>query len=293
VLKQWGKDTPVNEITKGMVKNYILNRAETKGNDAANYDLRILKALFNHGIEEGLCVTANPVKNVKELPTVKKKKYIPPFEDIEKAVSVDCDPDHSDYVLTVRETLGRGIEVNRLQWEEDIDLENRLITLRSRKKRGGSLTSRTLPMSDKLFEVLSKRYEKRDPTIPWVFWRRYYSRKLKQWVVGPYHEPRFMAELCEKAGVKYFRFHPLRHFGASLMALNGAPLTGIQYYLGHEYASTTAIYLHNLIGGDGERKAMEIYENAVKKLISEKVTQKVTQKIEGIQVSTPESPASS
>ena len=67
-----------------------------------------------------------------------------------------------------------------------------------------------------------------------------------------------MKILCGKAGVKYFRFHSLRHAGASIMDGNNVPLGAIQKILGHENRKTTEIYLHNI--GEMERQAMAVYE---------------------------------
>ena len=51
-----------------------------------------------------------------------------------------------------------------------------------------------------------------------------------------------MRTLCKKAGVPYFRFHPLRHSGASLMESNNVPVSSIQTLLGHESRLTTEVY---------------------------------------------------
>jgi integrase len=73
---------------------------------------------------------------------------------------------------------------------------------------------------------------------------------------GPYKErKKFMKTLCKKVDVRYFRFHALRHFGASV--LDSANIGSIQRILGHENRTTTEIYLHSI--GESERKAMAIY----------------------------------
>jgi integrase len=74
---------------------------------------------------------------------------------------------------------------------------------------------------------------------------------------------RHMWNLCEKAEVKYFRFHALRHAGASIMDNNNVPIGAIQKILGHENRSTTEIYLHSF--GMAEREAISIYELARQK----------------------------
>ena len=67
-----------------------------------------------------------------------------------------------------------------------------------------------------------------------------------------------MKSLCRKAGAKYFRYHPLRHLGASLLDRANVNIGSIQRILGHENRSTTEIYLHSI--GEAEREAMRIFE---------------------------------
>jgi integrase len=81
-----------------------------------------------------------------------------------------------------------------------------------------------------------------------------------------------MRTLCKKAGVSYFRFHALRHSGASIMDNSGVPLGSIQRILGHENRKTTETYLHSL--GEAERQAMQIYEDAKKSLTQNEANKK-------------------
>ena len=72
-----------------------------------------------------------------------------------------------------------------------------------------------------------------------------------------------MKSLCQKADVRYFRFHALRHAGASLMDSIGAPIGTIQKILGHENRKTTEIYLHSF--NETEKQAIRDYEAARQK----------------------------
>jgi predicted nucleic acid-binding protein len=115
-------------------------------------------------------------------------------------------------------------------------------------------------MTDKLYEVLSRRYANRDKRVPWVFWHRYRSRKVGDWTVGPYKErKKIMRTRCDRAGVRYFRYHALRHFGASLLEQSNVPNGSIQRILGHENRSTTELYLHSI--GESERQAMDVFND--------------------------------
>jgi hypothetical protein len=47
-----------------------------------------------------------------------------------------------------------------------------------------------------------------------VFWHRYWRRKEGRFLEGSYGDRKqIVKSLCAKAGVKYFRFHPIRHSG--------------------------------------------------------------------------------
>jgi integrase len=114
-------------------------------------------------------------------------------------------------------------------------------------------------MTNKLFGVLSHRHKHRDKGKPWVFWHRYWNHSEKKWVEGPYKDrKRIMNSLCSKAGVRYFRYHALRHLGASILDNANVNIGSIQRILGHENRTTTEIYLHSI--GEPEREAMKVFE---------------------------------
>jgi len=187
-------------------------------------------------------------------------KYVPSKEDVLKVIMA-ADPEAQNYLWTILETMGRMGEINRLTWQ-DVNFDKRYVVLYTRKKRGGHLTPRKVPMTEKLFDVLSYIYQQRDKSKPWVFWHRYWDQKAKTWAEEPYKDRSvIMTTLCKKAGVKYFRYHALRHFGASVLDNANVNLGSIQRILGHENRTTTEIYLHSI--GNAERDAMTAFERAV------------------------------
>ena len=187
---------------------------------------------------------------------------MPSAADIDNVIS-KADADTEDYLWVIRETMARVSEINRLTWD-DINMEMQYVILYTRKKKGGHFTPRRVPMTEKLYKILSRRYANRNPSKPWVFWHRYFSRKEGSWHEGPYLDRKgIMKSLCEKAGVKYFRYHALRHSGASIMENNNVSIGTIQRVLGHENRSTTEIYLHSI--GNAERDALAVYERARQK----------------------------
>lgn len=255
-IKKWG-DLMCCEINPAMVHQHLLERRKISAY-TANKDLRYLRATFNYGVRKNM-ITINPAEGLEFFPVEKNVKFVPTSEDIDKVIAV-ADADTQDYLWTIRETMARVSEINQLLWE-DVSLKGRFVILYTRKKRGGHRTPRKIPMTQKLYEVLKSRYEKRDPVKPWVFWHRYWSRKKGCFVEGPFGDrKKVMKRLCDKAGVRYFRFHPIRHSGASIMDGNNVPIGAIQRILGHENRKTTEIYLHSI--GDLEREAIAVFEYA-------------------------------
>jgi integrase len=51
--------------------------------------------------------------------------------------------------VAIMDTMGRMGEINRLTWE-DVDFERRVLVLYTRKKKGGHLTPRKVPMTTRL-----------------------------------------------------------------------------------------------------------------------------------------------
>ena len=254
------------EITQEMIEEFLLERSK-RSPDTANKELRCLRALFNFA-KKRKWISENPCDGISMFPVEKRIKYVPPPEDVEKVIAW-ADRETQDYLRTIQDTMARVSEINGLTWD-DVDFPNKCIILYTRKKKGGHLSPRRIPLTDRLLQILSRRHALQDPAKPWVFWHTYWSSKTGERCEGPYKDrKKIMKVLCEKAGVRYFRFHALRHCGASLMEQNNVSIGTIQRLLGHENRLTTEIYLHTL--GNPEREAMWILERA------ESLTQSLTQ----------------
>ncbi len=265
--KRWGH-LKCSEISQRQIEDFILERSSVSS-FTANKEIRYLRSMFNYGIKKRL-LTANPLDGLDFFPVEKRVKYVPPIEDIDKVLA-QAAPDVQDYLWAIRETMARVSEINRLAWD-DVDLKARVVVLYTRKKKGGHLTPRRVPMTLKLYGILTRRYQERVPNMPLVFWHRYWSRRENAWKEGQFNErKKFMATLCRKAEVKYFRFHALRHAGASLLEHSNVSIGTIQRILGHENRRTTEIYLHTI--GDAERSAMLTYEQARQQSHTESHTQ--------------------
>lgn len=248
-VKQWNGKT-VDQVTSVMISKYVISLKKSISANTANKELGALRALYNHGINPpNRWFFDNPTDGIEFFSIEKKAKYVPPVDDVIRFI-LASDGEVQDYLWTIALTLGRMSEVNRMEWK-DVDFADSTVTLYSRKNKGGHFVGRKIPITKTLKEVLTRRLKGNKTS--WVFHHTYFSRKSGEWVTGPYaSRKRIMKTLCKKAGVKYFRFHPLRHFGASVLLKEGVDRKTIQELLGHANIKTTDIYLHSFEGSDNE-----------------------------------------
>jgi integrase len=216
-------------VSRKDVEDYLSSVA-SKSHFVANKGLRFIKALFNHGIERDL-LSDNPAQKIKYFPVDKKKKYIPPLEDVNKVLAILL-PKQKAYIAAIISTLARINEINKLKWE---DISGDFLVLRTRKSKNSDLTERTIPINDTLKAVL-----KLMPKISEYVFCHPVNKK-------PYlYRSKFLKKACAKVGVKEFGYHALRHYGASKLSDSGVPLTDIQAILGHQRPTTTDIYLQSI-----------------------------------------------
>jgi integrase len=225
LVLRWGR---LKTIAREDVEDYLRDIPYPQ---VANKELRLIKALFNHGIDREW-FNVNPTARIKMRPVDRKKKYIPPIEDVRKVLAISKGLDRL-YLLVMIHTMGRSSSVNKIRWEDN---HADYVSLYTRKSKNSDLKEIKIPKNKVLIQALSKIPRKGEYLFTNKDDKPYDYRK------------KLMKGLCKRAGVKPFGFHALRHFGASLLDQMGVPLTDIQMLLGHEKATTTDHYLQSLRG---------------------------------------------
>jgi len=156
------RDMSCGKISPEAVERFVLDRSRVSA-QTANKEICYLRATFNYG-KKKKWTSANPTEGLDFLPAEKKVKYVPSQEDIEKVIAA-ADADTKDYLWAIHDTMARVSEINRLCWD-DVAFQEKYVLLYTRKKRGGHLTPRKVPMTRRLSEILSRRFQRRKPTYP-------------------------------------------------------------------------------------------------------------------------------
>jgi integrase len=231
-------------------------KKESSGN-AANKDRKNLVAAWNWGKEymEPRLPEFNPCW-IKKMPEVRHPRYIPPEENFWKVYDVAEGQDQV-MLLTFLYTAGRRSEIFRLKWE-DVDFKNKTIGLWTRKRVGGDFEYDKIPLAAELEKSLWWWNENRPlKETPYVFVCLDETEFTKEYYGKPFRiRQHFMKKLCDKADVKHFGFHSIRHLTASILYHKGYSLAVIQDVLRHRSPTTTNRYLKKL-GLKNTKNALE------------------------------------
>ncbi len=204
----------------------------------------------------------NPCAKIDKMPHAPADKKIPTPEEATKILLAAKPGDEQDIIMCCIHLMARIDEVLRMNWQNDINFEARIVKLRTRKRKGGAYEADDMPMNEDLYSILFRRYQKRKQES-WVFYNEDTGTRYM-------HRPKMMASLCKRAGVAplrmskrkilkgknkgkykevpiYYGFHALRHFVPThLMDKKKVSLKTLQKLLRHQNIKTTELYLHSI-----------------------------------------------
>ena len=283
---------PVTKLTPARVLAYLQERMKQKSGYAANKDRKNLVAAWNWGMKymEPLLPAPNPCL-VEKMPEIRTPRYVPPEEDFWKVFeAVEDEQDRAMLLASLYLAARRG-EIFRLKIS-DLDFENDRIRLWTKKREGGNLEYDWLPMTEELCQSLSSWLKNREIDSEYVFVCLYKTAFTKKYYGKPFTcRQQFMRRLCDKAGVKRFGFHAIRHITASQLFKKGYSVGIIQAILRHKSPSTTERYLRtlgleqvrepleNLTGNDDGRHINLRLINSGKNISQKKPSQEPSQTI--------------
>jgi integrase len=241
-FKRFIKAVQVEEpgmITPAVAMGFLSDQFKNRSGYSANKERKNLAAAWEWGRKyiDGFA-QVNPFRAVDKFPEIRQPRYVPPIGDFDKVYAVAEGQDKVMLLACLHLAARRG-ELFRLLWS---DVANGQICLTTRKTRTGSPKRAWLPMTKELAEAMEWWRQNRPYKTDHVF-----VMLAGQTPGEPFRQRRhFMKTICEKADVKPFGFHAIRHMTASYLYQIGKPLSLIQRILRHDSPGTTERYLNSL-----------------------------------------------
>ena len=225
----------LDEITPLSIEEYKRFRM-SRGikNGTFNRERACLHHLFRKAMDWAFAVS-NPVGKVR--PLVENNEIVRYLSEDEYKRLIDVSPDWLRIIIsTAIVTLLRKAELQNLKWPV-IDFRQRLIKVINPKSNKDQYVMMGASLAAQLEKMKSAATG--DYVFPGIN-----GGKNKN-IDKP-----FKCAL-KKAGIQNFRFHDLRHTGASYLAMAGVNLKEIQVRLRHKYITTTMRYVHLMPQGSG------------------------------------------
>ena len=210
--KIWTKllgDFKLSEIkSTHAVKRRTAKLEQGKSPATCNRETEFLRAILNRAVRAGH-LPKNPLAELKDLPEDNERVRSLSYSEEDRLKAQMPDGSFDPVAVALETGLRRG-KVFGMAWV-DLDLERGWITVKDAK--AGS--SRQVPMSDLAFEILFRRRETQKG--PWVF-----PNGTGKKPMDPNNFcQRVFRPALERAGIRDFRFHDLRHTFASRLATAG------------------------------------------------------------------------
>ena len=253
MLQFFKKETPVASIGAYQVEEFIgwvsqrqvgIHSPRPIKKGRINQFIRLLKAIFNKGIEWEICVK-NPVRRVKMFKVPARERFYSKSEIASLWLAAQHVSENARSKVQ-RAFFGifatailcgmRLSEILNLRWA---DYQEGFFALRNTK----NMKTRHVPVRPELYKLLM--------SLP---------RDVDGYVFDlPKRNPHMIAHtwaLVKKgAGIAEGRFHDCRHSAATLMLATGADVRTVQEILGHSSLAMTELYTH--VTSDEKRKAVQ------------------------------------
>lgn len=228
VLLPFFSTTEIGGITKGLVRRYRERRHSEKQltETTVNRDIECLRHLLYWAVDEGI-LPANPIARIRLERERRKKKPVLSFTEEAKLLT-SAAPHLRDITIFALDTGMRRGEILNQTWE-DVDFERRLLNVTHSKTPEGE--AREIPLTERVFNLLSSI--KNDSGLIFTFEGKHIGSLKTGWKAA-----------IRRAGIRYIRFHYLRHtFNTRLLELGIAREVRMAL-LGHTFGDTHESYEH-------------------------------------------------
>lgn len=248
-LQEYFRGQVMNDLRAVDVRGYIAVRREEVSPATVNRELALLSSAINFAVREWEWEIPNPVSRRKLREPEGRIRWITRAEAaalVRAARTIPRAPYLPDFIVVALHTGCRAGELLGLEWQR-VDLQAGLIHLEGHHTKAGRRRSVPLNQTARRAILSRARYRAENcPASPWVFCRK--SGDRLEWL------HRSFRIACERAGIKDFRIHDLRHTCAAWLVSSGVPLPEVRDLLGHGSITMTEKYAH--LAPDNVRSAV-------------------------------------
>lgn len=244
----------VEELRRSDIAFYIEKRkADGISNATINRELDVLSAAINYARYKWEWEITNPVERMSLKEPEGRLRWINRAEAdilIREAEQEPKSPHLGDFIRLALNTGCRKNELLKLEWDR-VDLRENRLHLEGQHTKSGK--RRFIPLNAEARQALLGRANFRArfcPASPWVFAHK--SGERVKYMQNGYQAA------CERAGIKDFRVHDLRHTFASWLISEGVPLAEVRDLLGHSTIEMTERYAH--LAPDNHVRAVSVLD---------------------------------
>ncbi len=221
-----------------------------------NKYMTYMRVVFAYCVNDLDILDLNPMAKVKKLSEKNQRKRFLESKEIVKLLNA-CKVENYELYLCVLIALlasARKSEILHLTWVT-VDLENKMFYFLDTKNG----TDRGTPMHDYIYnELMSFKAQNKVRSLNNDYIFKTADGKPKESLIG-----KVFPKIVKQCGIKDFRFHDLRHTGASWQAMDGISQPITQKILGHKSPAMTNRYSH--LRDDSLRPAINQVGNKILK----------------------------
>jgi integrase len=239
VLLPYFSSHEIGRITKGLIRQYRQKRHSEKRltETTVNRDIECLRHLLYWAVDEGI-LPGNPIARIRLERERRTKRPVLSFKE-EALLLTHTAPHLGKIAIVALDTGMRRGEILHERWE-DVDFTRRLLCVTHSKTPEGE--SREIPLTERLFALLSGM--QKDSGLIFTFGGLPIVSLKTGWKAA-----------IRRAGIRYIRFHYLRHtFNTRLLELE-VPREVRMALLGHTFGDTHEGYEH--VEMPSKRKAIQ------------------------------------
>ena len=194
--------------------------------------------MFNLAIKWGY-LKENPTNKVKPL-KVNDSKPVRFLSDKEVSKFLNaCSPNLYPIYFTFLNTGMRKAELENLEWD-DVDMKRRKIKIRRKEFWQPKTGEREIPISDKLYKLLTELKASNDKSIK----SNFVFPDISGGIIRTKRRER-LSRIAREADIEGLtKLHTLRHTFASQLVMSGVDLPTVMNLMGHSDIQTTMIYAH-------------------------------------------------